>query len=312
MVFALAQQLNEIIRAMQPARDTRNKTTLSLLLGAGAFVLDAITSVEGTCGAAYGSNRKSFDPETPVLLADGTSKPIKNIRVGDKVTATEPTTGHTQAQTVTAIHINHDTDLLDLLVTDKHGHTTTLHTTQHHPVWDQTRHTWTDAAALPTGDQLRSHSATMAKVTAARPVPGEADMYNLTIADIHTYYVMAGNTPVLVHNCGDGPGRDLIPGEDQQHIISGNSTGGGHKWPGQPGKRVFPASWDTDTILDNVADVATDPNSTWTWQTGRQGSLYTRAGDPSRVRIDGVRDGVNIRVIFEPATGRFVTAFPVP
>jgi hypothetical protein len=28
-------------------------------------------------------------------------------------------------------------------------------------------------------------------------------MYNLTIEDIHTYYVAAGNTPVLVHNCGE-------------------------------------------------------------------------------------------------------------
>jgi hypothetical protein len=30
-------------------------------------------------------------------------------------------------------------------------------------------------------------------------------MLNLTVADIHTYYVLAGNTPVLVHNDGCGP-----------------------------------------------------------------------------------------------------------
>jgi len=28
-------------------------------------------------------------------------------------------------------------------------------------------------------------------------------MRNLTVADLHTYYVIAGTTPVLVHNCGD-------------------------------------------------------------------------------------------------------------
>ncbi|GAB2833496.1 hypothetical protein GCM10022221_35490 [Actinocorallia aurea] len=27
-------------------------------------------------------------------------------------------------------------------------------------------------------------------------------MYNLTVAGYHTYYVLAGSTPVLVHNCG--------------------------------------------------------------------------------------------------------------
>jgi hypothetical protein len=27
-------------------------------------------------------------------------------------------------------------------------------------------------------------------------------MRDITVADIHTYHVLAGNTPVLVHNCG--------------------------------------------------------------------------------------------------------------
>jgi hypothetical protein len=27
-------------------------------------------------------------------------------------------------------------------------------------------------------------------------------MLDLTVANVHTYYVLAGNTPVLVHNCG--------------------------------------------------------------------------------------------------------------
>ncbi|GAA3246616.1 hypothetical protein GCM10020256_74360 [Streptomyces thermocoprophilus] len=30
-------------------------------------------------------------------------------------------------------------------------------------------------------------------------------MYNLTVADLHTYYVLAGTTPVLVHNAGECP-----------------------------------------------------------------------------------------------------------
>ena len=32
------------------------------------------------------------------------------------------------------------------------------------------------------------------------------------------------------------PGRDLIDGQTQVHIIFGDSTGGGHKFPGQPKK----------------------------------------------------------------------------
>jgi hypothetical protein len=48
-------------------------------------------------------------------------------------------------------------------------------------------------------------------------------MRTLTVADIHTYYVIAGNTPVLVHNCEDESlpkqlfrtGRDDTDNEDQ-------------------------------------------------------------------------------------------------
>ncbi|GAB3512476.1 EndoU domain-containing protein [Phytohabitans suffuscus] len=76
-------------------------------------------------------------------------------------------------------------------------------------------------------------------------------------------------------------------------------------------KDGFPQSWDTDKILDGIADVATNPSSTRTWQTASQGSLYTRRGDPSRVKIEGVYDGVQIRVIFEPATDRIITGFPI-
>ena len=32
------------------------------------------------------------------------------------------------------------------------------------------------------------------------PPPHASSAYNLTVADLHTYYVLAGNTPVLVHN----------------------------------------------------------------------------------------------------------------
>src|SRR5437870_3591901 len=29
-------------------------------------------------------------------------------------------------------------------------------------------------------------------------------MYDLTVEEVHTYYVVAGSVPVLVHNCGNG------------------------------------------------------------------------------------------------------------
>ncbi|AZP23345.1 hypothetical protein EJC51_20175 [Streptomyces aquilus] len=37
-------------------------------------------------------------------------------------------------------------------------------------------------------------------VTGNRGFSGDARTYNLTVDDLHTYYVLAGQTPVLVHN----------------------------------------------------------------------------------------------------------------
>ena len=121
---------------------------------------------------------------------------------------------------------------------------------------------------------------------------------------------IADDIPSKAFCSNTGCGRDLIDG-DVFHIISGNRTGGGHKFPGQEGKTILPLSWDTDKILDAIADVATNPASTWTWQKGRHGSLYTKNGEPSRVQIEGVYEGVRIRVIYEPATDRIVTGYPL-
>lgn len=42
--------------------------------------------------------------------------------------------------------------------------------------------------------------------------------YNLTVDGVHTYYVLAGNTPVLVHNSGCGP-TTFYHGADVESLI---------------------------------------------------------------------------------------------
>ncbi|OLF19616.1 hypothetical protein BU204_01535 [Actinophytocola xanthii] len=41
-------------------------------------------------------------------------------------------------------------------------------------------------------------------LVAGRREQGYQRVHNLTVEGIHTYHVMADNTPVLVHNCGGG------------------------------------------------------------------------------------------------------------
>ncbi|MFF0249975.1 DNRLRE domain-containing protein [Streptosporangium sandarakinum] len=257
----------------------------------------------------------SFVPGTDILMADGTRKPIEEVEVGDEVLATDPETGKTEAKPVIALITGEgDKNLVQITVDtdgrkdDKSG---LVIATDKHPFWVPALRKWVDATDLKPGMWLRTSAGTRVQVTAIKKWTTHQRVHNLTIADIHTYYVLAGKTPVLVHNSNcPGIGRELIGGQEQFHIIHGDRTGGGHKWPGQPGKTVFPRGWDTDKILDSIVDVATSPNSVRTQQTGRAGALYTRNGDPSRWKVEGVVDGVNIRVIYEPATNRIVTGFP--
>ncbi|OWS74103.1 hypothetical protein CBW22_17150 [Pantoea sp. VS1] len=103
---------------------------------------------------------------------------------------------------------------------------------------------------------------------------------------------------------------DILSPEAKQHILYGDSpTQGGHLYPGNPGKTVFPQSWSADKVVHTVGDIATSPDTQWFAQTGT-GGAYTNAGRPARWVAWEERDGVRVRVVYEPASGKIVTAFP--
>jgi RHS repeat-associated protein len=165
----------------------------------------------------------SFDPNTRVLMADGSTKAIKDVAVTDKVATTDPKTGATEAKPVTALPVNQDRDLTDVTVkVAGAGAAAVLHTTQHHPFWDQTASRWVLAADLAAGHTLHTDGGRVATVVAVQNyVDGDGrDMRDLTVADVHTYYVLAGETPVLVHNCETADPKDLKP----THEIRGDAS----------------------------------------------------------------------------------------
>ena len=116
--------------------------------------------------------------------------------------------------------------------------------------------------------------------------------------------------------------RGIISPERAQHILYGNASinpqqipgVGGHLYPGGPGKSAFPATWSENKILNNVADILTSDKTRWYAQTGPGGAAsaakLTSSGNPAVWVTDTVRDGIIIRVAYEPATGRVRTAFP--
>ncbi|MEU6371825.1 polymorphic toxin-type HINT domain-containing protein [Streptomyces sp. NPDC046909] len=143
----------------------------------------------------------SFTPDTPVLLKSGETKAISEVKVGDKVAAADPDTGKRQgSKAVTHRFAHQDDDLVDVTVRTTDGHTSVLHTTADHPFWNETLQTWTTAATLRSGYRLNTATDTHVRVVDVVDQAGSTEMYNLTVNDLHTYYVLAGETPVLVHN----------------------------------------------------------------------------------------------------------------
>lgn len=148
----------------------------------------------------------SLSAETHILMADATTKPISQVQVGDVVLATEPENGHTSPQTVTAVWI-HDDTLVDLELANGAAITTT----EDHPFWNATDHQWQQAQAITAGDQLLTPTGGHVAVTGLdRARTTNQTAYNLSVSNLHTYYVLAGTTPVLVHNDGGEPGPGQI------------------------------------------------------------------------------------------------------
>ncbi|MEV4611330.1 HYD1 signature containing ADP-ribosyltransferase family protein [Kitasatospora sp. NPDC049258] len=155
-------------------------------------------------GAARGDGGCSFSPETPVLMGDGTTKPIADVAVGDQVEAADPDTAVPSGpHTVTATWLNNDDDLIDLTVQPEGGTSETIHTNAIHPFWDENSHSFVPAGKLTVGHNLLTDKGAHVLITAVSTRPGSAYLHNLTINHLHTYYVLAGATPVLVHNCGE-------------------------------------------------------------------------------------------------------------
>ena len=145
----------------------------------------------------------SFVSGTRVVMAGGGSKPIEDLEVGEEVLATDPETGETAVKRVEAVITGDgDKDLVEVSVATGGGGRSVITATDGHPFWVPELSEWVDAADLAVGQWLQTSAGTWVQITAVEHRSEATRVHNLTIADIHTYYVVAGTTPVLVHNCG--------------------------------------------------------------------------------------------------------------
>ncbi|MEZ4674512.1 MAG: polymorphic toxin-type HINT domain-containing protein [Caldilineaceae bacterium] len=133
----------------------------------------------------------SFDEETPVTTDEG-AIPIKDVDVGDKVLAWDEATDSSGYFLVTATWAHVDPIAILLTVDGE-----TIETTPEHPFLTADG-TWVTADELAIGDKVQSAEGNSGTVDAIAFVAAPQVMYNMTVADAHTYVV--GDGEWVVHN----------------------------------------------------------------------------------------------------------------
>jgi RHS repeat-associated protein len=154
-----------------------------------------VTKAFRTVGRSCGGN--SFAASTLVLMADGSTVPISEIVEGDLVAATDPVTGLTHAKPVLDVIVGYGQKHLVSL--DVSG--SPLVATAGHPIWVDGKG-WTDAARVGIADRVLLPGGATASIRQAHDLGQVSDqlVYNLSVADVHTFTVFAGSVPLVAHN----------------------------------------------------------------------------------------------------------------
>ncbi|MEV6114879.1 RICIN domain-containing protein [Streptomyces sp. NPDC052109] len=208
-------------------------------------------------------NLNSFPGTTEVVLADGSRKALRDVRTGDLLLATDPATGRAQGEPVTRTFHHTTVDLVDLALADGGR----LTSTPGHRFYVVGRG-WTLASDLRRGDALRGPDGTVRTVAVLldRHQATPRTVYDLTVSDLHTFYAVAGTSPVLVHNCDnlaldEAQFKDahtleehVRPDEDEAKALSRRKTE-------EQGKPTPNSVWVDEATAQKVLDFALSKNA---------------------------------------------------
>jgi hypothetical protein len=159
---------------------------------------------------------ESFTATTKVLLASGAAVPISQLEPGDKVLAANTGTGKTQAETIAAVLVHHDTDLCDLKVAEVRRTAVIGTTSSHFVLGARPRRAWRPVGHGRRRPEIRHPAAHPRRQRRRgrhwRRIPREASgwMWDLTVPGDHDFYIDTVAAPVLVHNCPTMPEMERV------------------------------------------------------------------------------------------------------
>ncbi|MCY1144260.1 ALF repeat-containing protein [Actinoplanes sp. Pm04-4] len=197
----------------------------------------------------------SFVPGTLVVLASGRRVAIEQVQKDDEVQATEPTVGGVAAKavagTTTSVGVKR---IIDIGIDDDNNPSTepvVVSATQSHPFWVPPLNAWVPASALAAGMPLLGLDGNRVQVATVTERTVTTQVHNLSIAEVPTYYVAAGNAAVLVHNCPVKIPED--PPKPPVYENNGHHDPYGGTEPYNPRKCVLPA--DAEEQFANSIDI---------------------------------------------------------
>ena len=233
----------------------------------------------------------SFRASTSVATSKG-SEPIITLSVGEKVWAYNPKTHKKELQPIVHLWVRHDNDLVDLTIkstvstqhgTSKREKSEVIHTTQKHPFLTKEKG-FVIAGKLTISMHVVNINGSIGTIVGWKVIPGSMDMYNLEIAQDHTFTVGGGQW--IVHNCGgyDDTGDINLKGASYKDIVA-----------------RLPKS-----VRDQV-EVNAQPNANgmygvrWKWKSGNEAwDVHLHSADPNAPPGSYSSNGWILRVTRKP------------
>ncbi|MYV97257.1 hypothetical protein GT354_02985 [Streptomyces sp. SID3343] len=139
----------------------------------------------------------------------------------------------------------------------------TITATADHRFYDATTRAWTAAKDLKAGEELETPTG-QARIRTVDPYAARMRTYNLTVEKVHTYYVGAGATSVLVHN---------DDGKKCNHVVLGLA---------QPGKR--------EVRSGRPEDMSDSGRRRPLWMTAVETAVKDEANTELSVTLEGLPD----------------------
>jgi RHS repeat-associated protein len=169
---------------------------------------DLYTASTTLLSTIIGLRQSCFAAGTPLLTPDG-QKPIEQFRPGDLILSAPENDPTAPPSTKRVLRVFENVaPLIELAVGGQ-----VIRTTSEHPFWVEGRG-WTATRELMEGDRLRGHHGSLVALTGTAMLTESAPVYNLEVADYHTYFVGTRRWAFSVwahnlggFNCGDRASR---------------------------------------------------------------------------------------------------------